>query len=282
MPFKNPSNLKDLFIHLGAAIGLVILLTSFVFYMWLPISTNHGETITVPDVEGLTYDQLEEFLGKRNLRYEVTPDSSYSSEHAALAVLRQVPAPNTKVKENRKIYVTLNTEKPPMVKFPNLIDKSLKSAQMVLKSYDLTLGNIKYIPDPIFGTVHEGRIDGREVLEGESVEKGTSVDLIVGDGYGNTIFQSPALVGLDLEEATIAIIGSGLKVGKIDYVTQSKAAFESGDSIQSIVYREIPAGSVQNQYPRKGLRIKIGDPIDLWIYKPDSLSGNVSTILDEQ
>jgi len=282
MSFKKPTNLKDLVVHLVAAMAITIIMFYLVFYVWLPLSTNHGETITVPDVEGITYDQLDEYLGKRNLRYEVTLDSGYSPLHKPLAVLRQVPSPNTKVKENRKIYVTLNTEKPPLVKFPNLIDKSLKSAQMVLKSYDLVLGDIKYIPDPIFGTVHEGRMNGRVVLEGESVEKGTIIDLLVGDGYGNTIFQSPTLVGLDLEEATTAVIGSGLKVGKVRFVNESQAAFKSNDSIQSVVYREIPPGSIQNQYPKEGIRVKIGDPIDLWVYKPDSLAENASTILDDQ
>jgi len=282
MSFKKPSSFKDLIIHLGSALGITTLIICIVFYVWLPITTNHGETITVPDVEGLNYGQLEEFLGQRNLRYEVTADSSYSPEHAPLAVLRQVPAPNTKVKENRKIYVTLNTEKPPLVKFPNLIDKSLKSAQMILKSYDLVLGEIKYISDAIFGTVHEGRMEGRTVLEGENIEKGSSIDLVVGDGYGNTIFQSPALIGLDLEEATTAVIGSGLKVGRVKFVDESKAGFASNDTTQSVIYREISPGSVQSQYPKQGILVKIGDPIDLWVYKPDSLGGGAATILDEQ
>ncbi|MBC6400412.1 MAG: PASTA domain-containing protein [Ekhidna sp.] len=283
MPFKKPSTFKDLFIHLGLAISLIVLIICIVFYVWLPISTHHGETVTVPDLEGLTYDQLDEFLGKRSLRFEVNADSGYFPGYAPLAVLRQVPASNAKVKENRKIYVTLNTEKPPLVKFPDLIDKSLKAAQMVLKSYDLVLGKLSYIPDPVaFGTVHEARIDGRIVLEGEKVEKGSTVELIVGDGYGNTLFRSPPLIGLDLEEAITVIIGSGLKIGNVAYETKNKTFIQINDTTSIPANTVVSSGAVQNQYPKPGLQVKIGDPIDLWVYKPDSLGNDGPTILDIQ
>lgn len=284
MIFRKPTSIKDLLIHLLIVLGSALLILIIVFYVWLPISTNHGETITVPDVQGLTVDELEEFLEKRNLRYEATADSSYSPDFPPLAVLNQVPAPNTKVKENRKIYVTLNSETPPLVKCPKLIDLSLKAAQMVLRSYNLKLGDVDYVPDPdVFGTVHEARIDGRVLYEGERIEKGSVVDLIVGDGYGNTVFQSPNLIGLDREEAEFVIIGSGLKVGKVNFTDKSKAGFNAIDSTGAdiIEYREISPGTVQQQYPRPERRLKIGDPVDLWVYKPDSIR-NAPTILDNQ
>ncbi|GAB4231111.1 MAG: hypothetical protein Tsb0034_03290 [Ekhidna sp.] len=285
MSFRKPSSLKDLLIHVSAAIGAAISIIILVFYVWLPITTNHGETITVPDIKGLTVSELDEFLGKRSLRFEATPDSSYSPDYPPLAVLRQVPAPNTKVKENRKIYVTLNAESPPKVRMPKVEDLSLKSAQMVLKSYDLKLGEVQFVPDVFFGVVHEARIDGRTVLEGERIEKGSEVNLVVGDGYGNTVFQSPYLLGLDQEEAEFVIIGSGLKVGKINLTDIPKATFATDevDSLNNIRYevREISPGAVQKQYPKPGTVLKIGDRIDLWVYQPDSLS-TTPTILDNQ
>ncbi len=279
MSFLRPSNLKDLLVHVLVILTVIVITTLTVFYVWLPASTNHGETITVPNVIGLSVDELEEFLGKRNLRYEVTADSSYSSQALPREVLQQVPKPNSKVKENRKIYVTVNAESPPKVRMPRVEDLSLKSAQMTLKSYDLVLGEVKYVPDDFFGVVHEAQINGRVVLEGEVIEKGSVIDLIAGNGYGNTEFRSPTLTGLDLEEAKFAVIGSGLKVGKVAYVAVSKAPFLEADTT---IYRNIPPGSIQDQYPKPQTIVKIGDPIDLWVYKPDSLSNNSATILDNQ
>ena len=279
MSFLKPSSLKDLFIHVAIILSILLIVTVSIFYIWLPTSTNHGETITVPNVIGLPLEELDEFLGERNLRYEVTADSSYSPDALPREVLRQVPPPNAKVKENRKIYVTINAESPPKVRMPKVEDLSLKSAQMTLKSYDLKLGEVKYVPDVFFGVVHEAQMNGREVLEGEVIEKGSTIDIVAGNGYGNTEFRSPTLTGLDLEEASFAVIGSGLKVGKVTFVSESKAAFLEPDTT---IYRDIPPGSIQNQYPRPQVIVKIGDPIDLWVYKPDSLSTNSSTILDDQ
>lgn len=281
MSFRKPTSIKDFLIHLGVLIGGSLLIVVIVFYVWLPITTNHGETITVPNIQGMTVDELDEFLSKRNLRFEATADSSYSPDHPPLAVLRQVPMPNTKVKENRKIYVTLNAESPPKVKMPKVEDLSLKSAIMVLKSYDLKRGEVRLVPDVFFGVVHEARLNGRVVLEGERIEKGSVIDLVAGDGYGNTIFQSPNLIGLEQEEAEVAIIGSGLKIGKIRSTDKSLAGFGIVDSLgnDALEYRDIAPGTVQQQYPRPERRVRIGDPIDIWIYKPDTIS-NTATILD--
>ncbi|MEM6815216.1 MAG: PASTA domain-containing protein [Bacteroidota bacterium] len=278
MSFLRPNTLKDLFAHFAVIIMIIVFAVIFIFYTWLPVSTNHGETITVPNVIGLTLEELDDFLGKRNLRFEVTEDSSYSVNAVPLEILRQVPEPNTKVKENRKIYVTINAKNPPKVRMPKVEDLSLKSAQMTLKSYDLKLGEIKYVPDVFWGVVHEAQMNGREVLEGEFIEKGSVIDLVAGNGYGNTEFRSPTLTGLVLEEATFAIIGSGLKVGKIFYVSKNIAAFIDSDTT---IYREIAPGAIQDQDPKPQVIVKIGDPIDLWVYKSDSVNNNSSTILDD-
>ena len=137
----------DLIKHLCFILVIGIILVLFFFYVYLPVSTNHGETLTVPDVRGVVIDDLDEFLNERNLRFEVTQDSGFSPDYPPLAVLKQLPMPNAKVKENRKIYVTLNAESPPLVRMPKLIGGSVKNAQLVLKTYDLKLGEIIYRPN---------------------------------------------------------------------------------------------------------------------------------------
>ena len=41
------------------------------------------------------------------------------------------------MKENRKIYLTINSKVPPKIKDANIINGSVKNAQLILKSYDL-------------------------------------------------------------------------------------------------------------------------------------------------
>ncbi len=251
---------------LATLLGVIILIT--VFWMYLPSATNHGESVTVPDLEGITIDQLNEFLTDRNLNYVITKDSGYSAKYPPKAVLKQVPLPNTKVKENRKIYLTLNAENPPLVKMPDLVDGSVKSAQLVLKSFGLTLGEIKYVPDLAQNAVLQQFYEDDSIAPGVMIPKGSVIDLEAGDGLGNQEFDAPNLIGLDVESAKIAIVGSGLKVGDVLYKNQVD---QQSDTLMAEL--QIVPGMVVKQKPNTGNVTKIGKTVDIWVYKPvlDSL-----------
>lgn len=274
---------KKILLHLSIVTGLGVVLILVFFHVYLPITTSHGETITVPDVRGVTLDELDQFLKERNLRYEVTPDSGFSIQYKPLAVLKQFPMPNAKVKENRKIYVTLNSQSPPLVRMPKLVGGSVKNAQLVLKTYDLALGQIRYVPDLALNYILQQRMDGRELSEGERIPKGSKIDLVVGDGLGQQNMESPDLIGLDEESARFAIVGSGLKIGTVSYEKASIAVIteiQPDSTMQSRSIKvKVSAGEVFSQYPPKGQPMRIGQVVDLWIYKPDSLNVN-PTLLD--
>ena len=123
MNFFKPNSIKDVLIHLGIVLTLGVTILVVFFYMYLPSVTNHGETITVPDLEGIHIDEIDEFLTKRNLRYEVFTDSGYTDEYEPLTILKQYPNPGSKVKESRKVFLTLNALNPPKVKMPDLVDE---------------------------------------------------------------------------------------------------------------------------------------------------------------
>ncbi|WP_421895769.1 PASTA domain-containing protein [Marinoscillum sp.] len=273
---------KDLALHAFIIVGLGVVFIFIFFFMYLPMSTNHGETITVPDVRGITLDELDDFLGIRDLRYEVTADSGFSANMPPLAVLKQFPQPNAKVKENRKIYVTLNAERAPLVRMPKLVSGSVKNAQLVLKTYDLELGEIRYVPDLALNYVLEQRTDGREVLEGERIPKGSVIDLVVGDGLGKQSLESPNLIGLDLESAQFAIVGSGLKIGETKHEKEGVAVIETEMEDGTFTYKEqrVSPGAVFKQQPSAGIRMRLGQMVDLWVYSPDSLNTN-PTLLDQ-
>jgi beta-lactam-binding protein with PASTA domain len=261
-------------VHLGVIAVIAISGIIFFFNYYLPVTTKHGETITVPNVVGLNVSELDEFLSRRNLRFEVTEDSSYSPDYPPFTVLKQFPAENSKVKENRKIYISLNSSSPPMVKMPNLIEGSLKNAQMVLKTYDLILGKTDYKPDLIFNTVLEQRIDGRLVKSGQLVAKGSVIDVVLGDGFGNQALESPNLISLDEESARFAITGSALKIGDVQYESTGKAVRVERDAEGNEVFKkfQVAPGEVFKQLPEPGTAMRIKDIVHIWVYKPDSVS----------
>jgi beta-lactam-binding protein with PASTA domain len=280
MKWLRASKWYDIIKHLFYMVIIGATIVFSFFFIVLPFNTNHGETITVPNTVGISFDELEEHLTKRNLQFVITEDSGFSAEYPPLTVLKQFPQPNAKVKEKRKIYLTLNSTTPPKVRMPDLVEGSLKNAQMVLKTYDLVLGKRTYIPDPFFNTVLSQSIDGEPVKPGDIIQKGSVIDLEIGDGRGNVNLESPNLIGLDKESAEFAIIGSGLTIGEITFQDDNVATLPLEEGEVEPTTQEVSPGDVVKQRPTSGRRMRINQKVDLWIYRPDSTNLNPS-ILDQ-
>ncbi len=246
LTFKS-NTLGGLFLHLVLAAAVLIVLSVLYFYAYLPHITNHGESITVPSVEGLPITKVEDFLADHDLRYEVN-DSSYSAEYPPLTVLKQYPAAGAKVKENRKIFVSVNRKNPPTVKMPDLIDGSLTNAEAVLRGSELKRGKIRLVSGPFLNVVKEMQIDGNKVVPGVLVPKGTMVDLVVMDGGSNKL-PTPNVLGFNYEDAKVNILGSNLNLGDVTLV---------GDTTD---LRPV----ILKQKPTPGEIIMVGDVVDVWI-----------------
>jgi eukaryotic-like serine/threonine-protein kinase len=85
---------------------LVVL--AFLVMQWLNFSTNQDQRIEVPDLSRLTLNVVEDSLDELDLRYEILDSANFNPDYPRYAVIDQVPAPGSYVKENRKIYLTLN------------------------------------------------------------------------------------------------------------------------------------------------------------------------------
>lgn len=244
---KYTATLGGLLVSLLITSGTVIVFMILYFYVYLPAITNHGETITVPNVEGMKMEELENFLVTRNLRYEVS-DSSYSDKSPPLTVLKQYPSAGAKVKENRVIYISLNRVIPPTVPLPNLVDGSLINAEVQLKSNELRRGRIQLIRGPFLHVVKEMKYQGSTIEPGTRITKGSIIDLVVYDG-GSDSLPSPDVIGLLLEDAKVAIFGSNLNVD-IAVV---------GDTLGT---KEVV---VLKQKPVPNENIKVGDIVKVWV-----------------
>ena len=243
----------DLLIHIGIILALLAALFLAFFFVYLPFTTNHGQTITVPDVTRLSIDEMENLLNDRDLRYEVS-DCTFVAGAQPLTVIQQYPHANAKVKEGRKIYLTVTKRVAPMVQMPNLVSLTLRSAELNLKSLDLGFNPPTYVPDVAKNAVLRQLYNGKEIAPGTPIPKGAMVDLEVGDGLGSTMFDIPNVVGLPLDEAEAAIRGSNLKVG-------TKISVEDPEKEVGTVVRQRPEA-------RSGERIRVGETMDLWIVGP--------------
>ncbi len=243
------AGIKRILLHILIILGVLFTLLFLFFQVFLPNYTHHGETVTVPDLESFHYDELDEYLEERKLQYVITPDSGFVKEAPPLTVLKQTPRPGSKVKEDRKIYITLNAQNAPMVKMPNLVNSPLKNAQEVLANYGLVRGEIIYVPDIGINVVLDQKYRGRSIKEGFEISKGSKIDLVVGDGLGKQTLAIPNLVGMEESEAEFLIVGSGLRMGKVSYVTTDS----------------VPKGTIVKQLPPSGIQAKTGELVDVWI-----------------
>lgn len=169
------------------AVGTVsAILVLLFFFVYLPVSTNHAETYSVPDVVGKSEAELAEIFDGEPLRYEVS-HGRYNATLPASVVISQNPKANVAAKRNRKVYITVNGE-PKMVKLPTgLIDKSLLNAQTQLRSARLKVGETIKIPAQHKNRVFYLQIKGKrytkiDIKRGIELKEGDKVDIVVGDG----------------------------------------------------------------------------------------------------
>lgn len=243
----------DLFLQIGIIVAVIAVLFLGFFFVYLPYTTNHGQTITVPDVSKLSMDEMRNILNDRNLRYEVT-DCTFVAGAQPLTIIEQYPRANAKVKEDRKIYLKVTKRVAPLVAMPLLVDMIDRSAVRMLESMGLQEGERTYVPDVAKNSVLRQLYNGREIAAGTPIPKGSKIDLEIGDGLGNTMFDIPNVVGLQLDEAEAAIRGSNLKIG-------TKISVDDPEKEVGTVVRQRPEA-------RPGERIRVGETMDLWVVGP--------------
>jgi len=242
-------SLKRVLINLAIILALSALLGFLFLKVYLPMYTHHGETVSVPDLKGYTFDEALAKLEAIDLQYEISADSGFSTDLKPLAVLKQIPAPGALVKNERKIFLTLNARNAPLLKMPNLVNTPLKNVQEILANMGLERGDIVYVPDIGINVVLEQKYQGQNITEGSEIPKGAQIDLVVGDGLGNQVLSVPDMLGMDEIDAEFLILGSGLRIGE--------KHFAKNDTL--------PLGKVFKQNPEGETQVKTGALIELWI-----------------
>ncbi len=244
---------SDFFVHIGIIALLALSLFLGFFFVYLPFTTNHGQTITVPDLANMNLTEAEEFLNDHDLRYEVS-DCTFVMGIKPLTVFKQYPKAGTKVKEDRKIYLTITTVMAPLVRMPKLTSLTFKSAQLQLKSLGLEFGKLTYVNALENNAVLKQFYNGKEMIPGDLIPKGSKIDLVISNGMGNTEMDVPNVVGMPLDEAMLFLKGSKIEVD----MTLPVDAVEYPDKVPGTIVRQNPEAGVGN-------KIRVGEKIDIWV-----------------
>ena len=174
---------KFLFWNLIAMALVVILLVVGVNY-GLDWYTHHGESIRVPNIEGMRITKARAMMEERGLEIVVT-DSGYNKRLPADCVLTQSPGAGLTVKSGHTIYVTINSSNSPSVAIPDVVDNcSYREAEAKLISLGFKVLPPQYVTgekDWVYGV----SCNGRKVSTGERISIEQPLTLLVGSGqYG--------------------------------------------------------------------------------------------------
>ena len=242
---------KSFLINFIAA-GLFTILVVWLIFKFIDNYTLHGETISVPSLEGLTINEVKAELNKKKLQYTIL-DSIYIANAEKGIVLEQNPSPGDLVKENRTIYITTSKIVPPKISMPNVVDISLRMAIAKIESYGLKV-KTQHRASECVNCVLKQEIRGKEVKPGDKIKKGSVVLLTIGTGTSDVKVMVPYLVNLTLEEAESKLMEASLNLGYADF--QNCLCETKEDTINAKVYW-------QSQIRNQSIAINIGSSVDL-------------------
>ena len=170
-------------------------------------------------------------------------------------VVNQDPLPETFVKRNRNIYLTINSLKVRKVNLPDVFDLTLRQAVSTLQNNGLKVGKLEYQADIATNKVLSFKVNGIKIDVGQELYYGTTIDLVVGQGISSEKVTIPNLIGLSRVEANIILKSTSLNIG-MEYFYN-----DISDSNMAIIY---------SQYPEYGenKEISIGSLIDLYFESP--------------
>ena len=246
---------KKFFIHLGIAIGILII-AFFILKSRIQKYTLHDETLIVPDLSLMSVQEVEEVCSRNGFLFEIV-DSSYEAKAPLFVILDQKPKPGMVVKPGRTLRLTISTDTPPKVKIPSRLinqSSSLDIALELMKDRGFQIDSVEYVPHEWQNIVLAVKKDGRKLEEGTYLKKGSKLVLVVGDGLSNEPTKVPYLIGNEFGTAVFILSGYGLNFG--GPIPEDGINIE--DTMNAIIYDQKPL-------PREDFKIAKGNSIDVWI-----------------
>ncbi|NLG68131.1 MAG: Stk1 family PASTA domain-containing Ser/Thr kinase [Firmicutes bacterium] len=201
------------------------------------------QEVMVPTVVGRTEAEARAILAQQSLEYGV--DQRISSDSVPMGhVILQDPEPGRRVREGRRVWVTLSLG-PEVGVVPDVVGRPLREAQVAITQGGFVLGEVT--------TRYEARLTPNTVVlqdpaAGSRLEKGRPIHLVVsrGDEPLQTV-TLPDFTGLPLEQVRAQIESLGLQLG---------STWAQPDP-------NFPDGTVIDQNPMPGSEVEQGSPVDL-------------------
>ena len=243
---------KSFIINLGIAV-IVVIVIFFILFKFLDIFTRHGKELIVPDFSGMTVFEVDSAGYFEQFDLFVI-DSLYDDKNKKGAIVMQDPLPDSRVKKGRNIYVSIVATMPETVIIPDLKDLTLRQAVNILESHKLKAGKLIYAPSFDKNAILEQFYMGDTAHPGDTLQKGSVIDLVIGSGEKLYKIPIPFLIGKTREEAIYDLNIASFNLGSEFYMDSIM------DETVRVFMQEPMWDSDLSHYP--------GDSIHLW-YKSD-------------
>lgn len=241
--------IRNLLIAFSVLVALIV--GAMIF---LNVATQHNKELIVPDLANMTVEEANAVATASGMRIDVT-DSAFVKRMKRGAVYRQNPAPGSKVKEGRRIALTINAVNPRQITMPDLIGYSTRQAKAELLSRGLVLGKLIYVQDMATNNVLRQLHNNLEIEPGTMVDSEAVIDLVVGLNSRDNVTFVPYLAGLRSLSAVEAVHDHSLNIGKMRYDETVK---DYEDSLNAVVYRQVPDAS-------DSISVNMGSAVDLYM-----------------
>ena len=249
------------FLHnLLALAGTTLFFLLFVGW-WLRCYTHHGEKLVVKNYIGSLLPDAMEDADDEDLRM-VLQDSVFIVGKPGGMIVAQNPAPGSKVKEDRRIYVTATKYLADEIHFsslPNMYGKEFPAIQKVLyQRFNIDAHILEEVfdegpPNMVLAVVYQGDtlVDAKRRTANRSIPKGARLDFIISKDQSDFV-TLPELECQPLSMAEFMLRANRLTLGKVyldENVTNRNTAF---------VYKQEPAF-------QPDLRVAKGDTVSIWL-----------------
>ncbi len=219
--------------------------------IWLDHFTKHDEYVIVPDLQNMSIDEVEAVILAEQLRFEILDSGAYNPKFKSGAVIEQNPSAAKKVKENRKIYLTLNPSNAGYVTVPNLRDKHLRRMVTFARATDLKIERLEFKKDIASMVILGMKYKGKSIKSGEKIPKGASITLVAGKKKNEQIAM-PDVRLKRRDEAFDKLLRNGLNIGVVRF-DQSVT-----DESEARIYKQNPEFSLEKEFD-------FGRGVNLWL-----------------
>lgn len=125
---------------------------------------------------------MRDVLQAIDLRYEVVDSANFDPQYPRFSIIEQNPPAGSKVKKNRKIYVTVNPSGYKKVTVPDIIQVTRRNATSMLRAVGLDVDKVTYIDELGKDMVYRIRFEGKYIKPGDKLARTSSIELVCGNG----------------------------------------------------------------------------------------------------